>query len=733
MSIRKKLVEEKGIVGVWGLGYVGLTTACAFAREGVRVHGYDIDLDIVQSINSGKCHIPNLERWLGYSIKELTDFEILHAVASPALMKDCDVHFVAVPTEKDGKPWMQPLDDVLNQIGRGSLVIIESTLVPGTTQTYINKGLRLAVSPRRDFFNKPEYNLRNLPRIYSGQDRDVSKIVREVLSIVCDTLIEADDLTQAELVKSVENSILHVCATYAQQLALAYPNVDIRKVLKLASTHWRIPLYYPSMGTGGYACDECTEILTTSGWKTYKQISIGEDCISYNIGKNVLEYDMINDIFIRKYTGPMVYIKTHSMDQLLHPQHRCIVYNQTGDDLHIVQASQLPNIIRMPVAAPLDDKDCLRVSLPYARVIGWVLAEGYLNTTTPYPYFDLSQGKYVIQMEKDLSDANIRYKKRLHTRAGTIKNGIRTNIDVYAFRLCRNDTREMLKYIDHNKRLTRESMKLSVDCKREVLKTLLLGDGSRNGNIWCRNSIKEIQEFATLAGIRCNDNSYALHLSNRSRTYLKKSTDVSSVDYSGTIWCVSTNNQTFIGRRNGKVFITGNCIPLSSQYVKQGAKRPGELTLCDETIRYDGSQPARIASIIANRIGDRLRIAILGLCYKGDLKVIKGSPALPIIDELKRLGKNVFVHDPYFGKTEILRITNATPIFFPAHLRDMDAIIVVSDHQMYKGICHPCLNSCLKSGQIILDNYGVWENRQSEFDRLGIIYHTMGDKGWTLK
>ena len=427
MSIRKKLVEEKGIVGVWGLGYVGLTTACAFAREGVRVHGYDIDLDIVQSINSGKCHIPNLERWLGYSIKELTDFEILHAVASPALMKDCDVHFVAVPTEKDGKPWMQPLDDVLNQIGRGSLVIIESTLVPGTTQTYINKGLRLAVSPRRDFFNKPEYNLRNLPRIYSGQDRDVSKIVREVLSIVCDTLIEADDLTQAELVKSVENSILHVCATYAQQLALAYPNVDIRKVLKLASTHWRIPLYYPSMGTGGY------------------------------------------------------------------------------------------------------------------------------------------------------------------------------------------------------------------------------------------------------------------------------------------------------------------CIPLSSQYVKQGAKRPGELTLCDETIRYDGSQPARIASIIANRIGDRLRIAILGLCYKGDLKVIKGSPALPIIDELKRLGKNVFVHDPYFGKTEILRITNATPIFFPAHLRDMDAIIIISDHQMYKGICHPCLNSCLKSGQIILDNYGVWENRQSEFDRLGIIYHTMGDKGWTLK
>ena len=110
----------------------------------------------------------------------------------------------------------------------------------------------MGVAPRRDWFHSPDKNLRNLARVYAGLAPDVTADMREVLSIVCDNLLAASSHLVAELVKSVENSLLHIPAVYATQLAHAYPHVNIGEVLSLASTHWRIGRYYPSLGTGGY-------------------------------------------------------------------------------------------------------------------------------------------------------------------------------------------------------------------------------------------------------------------------------------------------------------------------------------------------------------------------------------------------------------------------------------------------------------------------------------------------
>ena len=271
-DIRNLLIEGKAKLGVWGCGYIGLTSMVNFANEGVYVIGHDTDRKVVSALGKGDVQIPNLDYWIGFPVKPLVQNRMIQSTADweDMLNPDIRVHLIAVPTEKEGEPWHEPLLDVMNKLSKRAptyenpdLIIIESTLTPGMFDSIVTKTLAdagksvgqeflVGIAPRRDWFDSPEKSLKALARVIGGTDPDTTEVMRSVLSIVCSSLIPASDHHVAEMVKSVENSILHVCATYATQLACAYPNLNITEVLKLASTHWRIPLYYPSMGTGGY-------------------------------------------------------------------------------------------------------------------------------------------------------------------------------------------------------------------------------------------------------------------------------------------------------------------------------------------------------------------------------------------------------------------------------------------------------------------------------------------------
>jgi nucleotide sugar dehydrogenase len=271
-DMRNLLIEGRARMGVWGCGYIGYTSIVNFANEGVCVVGHDVSHDVIRSMSVGEISIPNLAYWIGFPVKPLVDNNMIQGTANweDMLADDIRVHLIAIPTEKDGEPWHEPLADVMKKLAKRTptsdnpdLVIIESTLTPGLFDSIVLKTLAdagksvgqdflVGIAPRRDWFDSPEKSLKALARVIGGTDPDTTETMREVLGIVCDHLIPATDHRVAEMVKSVENSILHVCATYATQLACAYPDLNITEVLKLAATHWRIPLYYPSMGTGGY-------------------------------------------------------------------------------------------------------------------------------------------------------------------------------------------------------------------------------------------------------------------------------------------------------------------------------------------------------------------------------------------------------------------------------------------------------------------------------------------------
>jgi nucleotide sugar dehydrogenase len=273
LQIRKKLVEGECKVAIWGTGYIGFSTMANFAAQGVSCVGTDVSESVVATIQDGRIPVPNMEYWLGFDTKYLVENGVMKATTDwkQLLEKTFAVHMVAIPTEKEDKPWDGALEDVIRKIANNysktrpepAIVVIESTLTPGKTDELVipilskaglivGKDIHVAVAPRRDWFISAEKSLRTLPRIVGGTTQETTQLAIEVLGIVCDNLIPAPDHRHAEIVKSVENAYRHVEITLANQLSLAYPSLDMTEILRLVGTKWNVGTFHPSFGSGGY-------------------------------------------------------------------------------------------------------------------------------------------------------------------------------------------------------------------------------------------------------------------------------------------------------------------------------------------------------------------------------------------------------------------------------------------------------------------------------------------------
>ncbi len=186
----------------------------------------------------------------------------------------------------------------------------------------------------------------------------------------------------------------------------------------------------------------------------------------------------------------------------------------------------------------------------------------------------------------------------------------------------------------------------------------------------------------------------------------------------GTKWNIGTYHPSF--------GTGGYCIPLSSQYVLLGAEKPDELTLLKETVKTDSEQPLIVADAIADR--GAKRVGILGLSYKGDLKVHILSPAKKIVERLKKKGVDVKLHDPYFSEEEIRNIVDVETFTFPEGLDQFDTILIVADHRRYTSLPYQKILDQLKKCDLVVDNTGIWRNIPLKCE-----YHEAGDAGWLEK
>lgn len=261
--IRSDLQAGKKKVCVWGLGYTGFSALCGFSAAGVKCVGYDVDPVKLDDVAAGKCPVPFFEVWLRAAGIWLNQEKVTVARTEDSIpWAEVAVHLVCVPTEKNGSPTSVYLSKVLESIEAHApkakfIVIVESTLsvsdVDEVLAPFSAKGMRVASAPRRDWFVSPEKNLRTIPRVVGAFDGEVSKEARHVLLTVTDTVHEADDLYQAVLIKTMENTLRQVSIQVANEVSVLYAGkTDVRRMLELAATKWNVELLRPSLGVGGY-------------------------------------------------------------------------------------------------------------------------------------------------------------------------------------------------------------------------------------------------------------------------------------------------------------------------------------------------------------------------------------------------------------------------------------------------------------------------------------------------
>ena len=303
MNYKNLLKSKKFKIAVWGTGYIGLSTMVYFSKKKIQCVGYDVNKKKIKKINSGIIPLPDLKSWFGFDIKGLVKQNYLKATSNykDLITDDFLVHFIAIPTEKNGKPYYKPLMNVLScisKINRGSknppILIVESTLAPKVSDKKIipflkrknlivGKNLLLSIAPRRDWFIEGGKNLESLDRVYGSTDEKSAKVARDVLSIVCKRLHLASSYKVSEMVKSVENAYRHMDITLANQLSLAFPKDNIREVLKLVGTKWNLETFHPGIGAGGY-CIPLSSRYILSQVKSVNKLSLLRETIKTDDG-----------------------------------------------------------------------------------------------------------------------------------------------------------------------------------------------------------------------------------------------------------------------------------------------------------------------------------------------------------------------------------------------------------------------------------------------------------------
>ncbi len=310
-----KLINElkggKRGVAIWGLGYIGYTSMAYFARAGVRCLGYDIIKTRVDHINEkGKIepqNMPNIDLWLGFNVEQMHKDGLIKATNNwkELINNEYVVHLIAVPTEKvnelgEHKPYHNYLRDVFEKLCsykeiKGEevpLIIVESTLSPNILDELIiplveNNGLKIGkdlligVAPRRDWFTDPDKTLKIIPRVVGGTNKETTQLMVEVLGLISNNVLIADDHKHAAMVKSIENAYRQVDITLANQLSLAYPNINMKNILKLVGTKWNMQTYHPSFGIGGY-CIPLAPHYVLEGAKNPEALTLLKNSIEFD-------------------------------------------------------------------------------------------------------------------------------------------------------------------------------------------------------------------------------------------------------------------------------------------------------------------------------------------------------------------------------------------------------------------------------------------------------------------
>jgi UDP-N-acetyl-D-glucosamine dehydrogenase len=257
-------------IAVIGLGYVGLPLSLQFARSGVVVLGLDVDPAKVQSLNQGQSYIEHIS---SDAVREQVDAQLFEASLDFTRMREVDAALICVPTPLN--KYREPdLSYVLNtgraiapHMKKGTLVVLESTTYPGTTDGELRAVLEegsgmkagadfhLAFSPEREDPANPSSKVADIPKVVGGFTPACLEMAAALYRHAIKTIVPVSSCRVAEASKLLENVFRSVNIALVNELKVVYAamGIDIWQVIDAAKTKpFGFMPFYPGPGLGGH-------------------------------------------------------------------------------------------------------------------------------------------------------------------------------------------------------------------------------------------------------------------------------------------------------------------------------------------------------------------------------------------------------------------------------------------------------------------------------------------------
>lgn len=267
----KKIEKKEIVAGVVGLGYVGLPLAVEKAKAGFKTIGFDVQESKVNQVNRGENYIGDV---VDKDLKNLVNQGLLSATNDFSFIKDVDFVAICVPTPLDEhqEPDITYVKEstiaVSKYLKKGTMVVLESTTYPGTTEELIKpileegSGLKcgedfyLGFSPERVDPGNLIYKTKNTPKVVGAIGEDAKEVIASMYSAVLDGEIHTvSNPAVAEMEKILENTYRNINIGLVNEIGRLCNKMEISvwEVIDAAKTKpYGFQAFYPGPGLGGH-------------------------------------------------------------------------------------------------------------------------------------------------------------------------------------------------------------------------------------------------------------------------------------------------------------------------------------------------------------------------------------------------------------------------------------------------------------------------------------------------
>lgn len=307
-ELLSRIAERKITVGVVGLGYVGLPLAVEKAKAGFRTIGFDVQEEKVKQVNAGHNYIGDV---VDAELAQLVNNGMLSATSDFSFIKEVDFVAICVPTPLDihQEPDISYVENSAKSIAgyltKGTVVVLESTTYPGTTEELIKpilekgsglecgKDFYLGFSPERVDPGNAVYKTKNTPKVVGAVGKDAQEVIAAIYGAVLDDKVHiVSSPAVAEMTKILENTYRNINIGLINELAILCNrmNIDLWEVIEAAKTKpFGFTAFYPGPGLGGHCIPLDPYYLT---WKARE----------YGFHTSMIEASMMINDHMPEYT-----------------------------------------------------------------------------------------------------------------------------------------------------------------------------------------------------------------------------------------------------------------------------------------------------------------------------------------------------------------------------------------------------------------------------------------------